>query len=263
VVDAREGATAQQPANEIIRILAMSLSNRTIALLAQPFEGGGGPSHSVIELIWESAGAFEYLGEGNKLERVLSGLRSLQSGRRAAAGSPALPADQAKLLEVASDLASRLMAANLVDVDELHKALEQDGFAVFEGEVTTVRPSDEPSDRLAAYVEKLFGTRSEFKVAANHYAQATRAFDRRDWEAAMLSFGAHSMPRMTPWQVQRAAQRERRAGAPASGFRIKNFSAMTKRSSFVLSRSSPDGTAPMQGFPPPQTPSYAAILSPL
>jgi hypothetical protein len=166
----------------------MSLSNRTIALLAQPFEGGGGPSHSVVELIWESAGAFEYLGEGNKLERVLGGLRSLQSGRRAAAGSPALPADQAKLMEVASDLASRLMAANLVDVDELHKALEQDGFAVFEGEVTTVRPSDEPSDRLALYVEKLFGTRPEFKVAANHYAQATRAFDRRDWEAANAQF---------------------------------------------------------------------------
>lgn len=166
----------------------MSLSNRTIALLAQPFEGGGGPSHAVIDLIWESAGAYEYLGEGNKLERVLGGLRSLQSGRRATAGSEALPADQAKLQEVASDLASRLMAANLVDVDDLHKALEREGFAVFEGEVTTVRPADAPSDRLATYVEKLFGTRSEFQVAANHYAQATRAFDRRDWEAANAQF---------------------------------------------------------------------------
>jgi len=166
----------------------MSLSSRTLALLAQPFEGGDGPSHAVIELIWESAGAYEYLEEGNKLERVLGGLRSLQSGRRSTAGSQALPADQAKLQEVASDLASRLMAANLVDVNELHKALEQDGFAVFEGEVTTVRPADAPSDRLAAYVEKLFGARSEFQVAANHYAQATRAFDRRDWEAANAQF---------------------------------------------------------------------------
>lgn len=166
----------------------MKLSNRTIALLSQPFEGGGGPSHSVIELIWEGAGAFEYLGEGNKLERVLNGLRGLQSGRRSSPGRPSLPPDEDKLREVVADLATRLMARDEVDLDELHRALTDDGFAVFEGDVSPVKPADQPADRLAQYVQDLFGSRTDLKVAANHYAQATRAFDREDWEAANGQF---------------------------------------------------------------------------
>lgn len=166
----------------------MKLSNRTIALLSQPFEGGGGPSHSVIELIWEGAGAFDYLGEGNKLERVLTGLRHLQSGRRRTDGLDALPPDEDKLREVVAELATRLMAQELVDVDHLHRALTDDGFAVFEGDVSPVKPADQPADRLAQYVQDLFESRSDLKVAANHYAQATRAFDREDWEAANSQF---------------------------------------------------------------------------
>lgn len=166
----------------------MKLSNRTIALLSQPFEGGGGPSHSVIELIWEGAGASGYLGEGNKLERVLGGLRSLQSGRRPDAGQPGLSPDEDKLREVVADLATRLMTQEQVDVDELHRALTDDGFAVFEGDVSPVKPADQPADRLAQYVQDLFGSRADLKVAANHYAQATRAFDREDWEAANSQF---------------------------------------------------------------------------
>jgi hypothetical protein len=34
----------------------------------------------------------------------------------------------------------------------------------------------------------LFGERSELDVARNHYAQANRAFDRGDWEAANAQF---------------------------------------------------------------------------
>jgi hypothetical protein len=166
----------------------MTLSNRTIALLSQPFEGGDGPSHSVVELIWESAGAFEYLGEGNKLERVLGGLRSLQVGRRAKKDSPALPPDEDKLRQVVADLATRLMARDCVDVNELHRVLTDDGFAVFEGDVSAVKAADQPADRLAQYVEDLFESRSALSVAANHYAQATRAFDREDWEAANAQF---------------------------------------------------------------------------
>jgi len=75
----------------------MTLSNRTIALLAEPFDGGDGPSHATIDVIWTSAGAYEYLSDGNKMARVLTGLRSLQRGRRAGADGPALPPDSEKL----------------------------------------------------------------------------------------------------------------------------------------------------------------------
>jgi hypothetical protein len=166
----------------------MTLSNRTIALLSQPFEGGGGPSHSVVELIWEGAAASDYLGEGSKLERVLGGLRSLQVGRKATVDSPALPPDEDKLRQVVAELATRLMAQDFVDVEELHRVLTDDGFAVFEGDVSAVKPADQPADRLAQYVEDLFESRTALSVAANHYAQATRAFDREDWEAANAQF---------------------------------------------------------------------------
>jgi hypothetical protein len=166
----------------------MTLSNRTTALLSQLFEGGGGPSHSVVELIWEGAGASDYLGEGNKLERVLGGLRSLQIGRKATVDSPALPPDEDELRQVVAELATRPMAQDFVDVEELHRVLTDDGFAVFEGDVSAVKPADQPADRLAQYVEDLFESRTALSVAANHYAQATRAFDREDWEAANAQF---------------------------------------------------------------------------
>jgi hypothetical protein len=103
----------------------VALSNRTIAALAQPFEGGGGPSHSAIELIWTSADAADYVGEGNKLERVMGGLRALRDGRRAAAGEPGLDADHEKLGAVASLLATRLVAAGLIAADTVEEALEE------------------------------------------------------------------------------------------------------------------------------------------
>lgn len=102
------------------------LSHRTIAALAQPFEGGGGPSHSTIQLIWTSADAAEYLGEGNKLDRVLGGLRALRDGRRRAPGQRALPPDHEKLQSVASDLATRLVAARLVDAELVVDALQEE-----------------------------------------------------------------------------------------------------------------------------------------
>ena len=57
----------------------MSLSSRTIAPLAKPFEGGMVPSHATVEMIWTEAGAENYLpDEGNKVQRVLGGLKALQ-----------------------------------------------------------------------------------------------------------------------------------------------------------------------------------------
>jgi predicted nucleotide-binding protein len=105
---------------------SMSLSNRTIAALAQPFEGGGGPSHSTIQLIWTSAGAADYLGDGNKLDRVLGGLRALRDGRRPAPGQQALPPDHDKLRSVASGLATRLVASGVLDPDKIEEALQDE-----------------------------------------------------------------------------------------------------------------------------------------
>jgi predicted nucleotide-binding protein len=102
----------------------VSLSSQTIAALAKPFHGGEGPSHSTIQLIWTSAGAEEYLGEGNKLDRVLGGLRALKDGRRAQQGAAALRPDHEKLRIVASELATTLLAHSLVDEQSIAEALE-------------------------------------------------------------------------------------------------------------------------------------------
>jgi hypothetical protein len=166
----------------------MALSNRTLALLAQPFEGGGGPSHSTIELIWTSADALEYLPpEGNKLSRVLGGLRALQRGARAEPGKAPLVADDEKLRLVTGNVAARLMASGLVGADPLEAALARDGFQL-DDNLTAVRPPDEPADRLATHVLGLFGEHLELEVARNHYEQANRAFDRGDWESANAQF---------------------------------------------------------------------------
>lgn len=163
----------------------MGLSNRTLALLARSFEGGEGLSHATIELIWTSADAIDYLPvEGNKLNRVLGGLRALQRGVEARGWDTALEPDEEKLRLVAGDLSARLMASRLIDPEELEATLARDGFALDDDDLTTVRPPDEPADRLAAHVTALFGERPELHVARNHYEQASRAFDRGDWEAA-------------------------------------------------------------------------------
>ena len=164
------------------------ISTRTIALLAAPFEGGNGPTGGAIELIWSGAGALEYLGEGNKLERVLGGLQALQSGKPVSAGRPPLAPDETKLRMVIAELAPRLMAEGRVDTQALDEALREDGFAVFDGDVSATPPADQPVDRLAQYVEDLFGKRPELEIAANHYEQASRAFERNDWEAANAQF---------------------------------------------------------------------------
>ena len=167
----------------------MGLSNRTLALLAKPFEGGEGPSHSTIELVWTSADAFAYLPqEGNKLDRVLGGLRALQRGIPAGAGGVALPVDEEKLRLVAGDLSARLMASGAADADALEAAFSRDGFHLAADDLSAVRPSDEPADRLATHVLALFGERNELDIARNHYEQASRAFDRGDWEAANAQF---------------------------------------------------------------------------
>jgi hypothetical protein len=166
----------------------VALSNRTLALLARPFEGGTGPSHATIELIWTSADAFDYLPtEGNKLERVLGGLRALQLGGRSADGRTLEP-DEARLRHVTAALSARLMAVGLVDPDALEAALARDALALRDDDLAPVRPPDEPADRLAEHVLGLFGGNDELDVARNHYEQASRAFDRGDWEAANGQF---------------------------------------------------------------------------
>lgn len=165
----------------------MAISNRTVALLAAPFQGGGGPSHGQLDLIWTSADAADYLpDEGNKLERVLQGLRNLRDG--GAAGTRPLLPDHARLRVVVGDLATRLMVHGQVNADELDASLANDGLAVVEGQVAAVRPVDEPADRLAEYVAEVFGDRDDLSVARRHFEQANRAFNRGDWEAANAQF---------------------------------------------------------------------------
>jgi hypothetical protein len=168
----------------------VALSHRTLALLARPFEHGSGPTHSTIELIWTTADAFEYLPSEdlNKVNRVLSGLRTLSNGGRPQAGAPELRPDQEKLRLVVGDLAARLLAANLLDSDEFDGALANDGFDLRGGALAPSRLSSAPADRLTDYVTDLLAGRSDFEIAARHYEQANRAFDRGDWEAGNAQF---------------------------------------------------------------------------
>ena len=94
-------------------------------LLSRPFEGGGGPSHSTIDLVFELAGAGEYVpSEGNKLARVIAGLRALRDGREATGDSRGLPADPALFRAVVDELGARLVEDKLIPRRELEKALE-------------------------------------------------------------------------------------------------------------------------------------------
>lgn len=182
-----------QPSLPVVRQnrRTVALSNRTLALLAKPFEGGGGPSHSTISLIWSSAGADDYLipeEEANKLNRVLSGLRTLAHGRRRRGGQPALEPDEDMLNFVVADLATRLMLTGLVDEEELEAALNRDGVRLDGNALKPVRPVDEPADQIANLLDDMFGTRSDLDDARNHFEQAERAFDRGDWEAANAQY---------------------------------------------------------------------------
>jgi hypothetical protein len=106
----------------------VTLSGRTIARLAKPFDGGSGPSHSSIERIWTGEDASDYLPEeGNKANRVMGGLRALRDGRRASGGMPALPPDAAKLERVAAELAQTLLVQGLVADDDVADALDAPG----------------------------------------------------------------------------------------------------------------------------------------
>ncbi len=165
------------------------VSNRTLALLAAPFQGGDGPSHGTLELIWTAADAFDYLpSEGNKLERVLGGLRGLRDGLPGTLRGEGLPAAHDNLRTVVADLSTRLMAQELVDVSQLEASLANDGFVVSGHDLAETRPADEPADRLSSYLEEVFGERPELAVARNHYQQANDAFERNHWEAANSQF---------------------------------------------------------------------------
>ena len=104
----------------------MSLSPQTIAVLARPFEGGGGPTHSSIEFIFRLADASEYLGEGSKRDRVFAGLRALRDGRHSSLAEGALPPDHDKLQLVARELAARLIAEGSVQPEDVSGALESE-----------------------------------------------------------------------------------------------------------------------------------------
>lgn len=156
-----------------------------MALIARPFEDGEGPSHGTLELIWAAADAGAYLPvEGNKVHRVLEGLSALQRGAPAAGLAP----DERKLCQVVADLASRLMASGVLDGDRIEAALARDGFVMSEGELNVAAPLDAPTDRLASHLDDLFDAHRGSEIARNHYAQARRAFDRGDWEAANAQF---------------------------------------------------------------------------
>lgn len=169
----------------------MALSSQTLGLLAKPFKDGHGPSHATITLIWTAAGADEYLPseeEGNKLGRVLEGLRALTRGRERSRGRPALPPDDEKLNLVVAELATHLIIDGSTDVDQLTSALSRDGFALSGDELVAVRPTDEPTDRIARHVDELFAGRADLAVARNHFEQANRSFDDGRWEAANAQF---------------------------------------------------------------------------
>jgi hypothetical protein len=133
-------------------------------------------------MIWTEAGADEYLpGEGNKMQRVLGGLKAMQHHAR----DPLYGQQASKQLQqVVSELATRLMVEDAVDASQLDVALAKDG----PGDYAADAHKDEPVDRLAVFLMGLFGDRPTLAVARRHYEQATRAFERDDWEAANAQF---------------------------------------------------------------------------
>jgi hypothetical protein len=80
------------------------------------------------------------------------------------------------------------MAQELIDANQVEASLANDGFMLQGEHLAETRPADEPADRLASYLDEIFGNRAEFAVARNHYEQANEAFDRQHWEAANSQF---------------------------------------------------------------------------
>lgn len=161
----------------------VSLSPRTLGLLSKPFDGGEGPSHDTIDLIFASAGADDVLpADGSKLNRVLAGLKKLQD-QASDLFHPRHSGAEKRLGQVVTELAVLLMEEPHVDADKLEAALAKDGYASESEEA-----KDAPADKLATFLLGLFGDREAFKVARRHYEVATRAFDRDDWEAANSQF---------------------------------------------------------------------------
>lgn len=101
----------------------VNLSGRVIARLAAPFEGGSGPSHSVVDNIWLGEDASAYLPSGgNKADRVRGGLKALRDGRPVGADGPSLPPAPDRLGRVVEELAERLLASGYIketDVPEV------------------------------------------------------------------------------------------------------------------------------------------------
>lgn len=202
----------------------MALSARTLALLSKPFEGGNGPSHGTIELIFAGAGAEACLPtEGNKLQRVLGGLKALQ----AETGDPLNRAAEKQLRQVVSELAVLLMQEAQVDGEKLDAALAKDGLAVYESEA----PKDEPADRLATFLGSLFVDRPTLSVARRHYEQATRAFERGDWEAANSQFRSACDATFDALAHAKDAQPARREAWQGSGWKNRDFSRRTRGTS--------------------------------
>jgi len=171
----------------------MALSNRTIALLADAFFAGAGPSHRTIASVWELNGAGGYLrpeAEANKLDRVLYGLRWLRDGRPSddPPWVPDLPPDEGRLHTGAGELAAAMIDSEAIDTERLADALRADGLVLDGERLVEARPLDGPADEVSAEVSRIFGERPELAVARNHYEQAQRAFDRGEWESANAQF---------------------------------------------------------------------------
>jgi len=166
------------------------LSNKTIAQLAGCFASGQGPSHSTIDLVFTSGDAAEYLAraDGNKMDRVLYGLRYLRDGTPRSGSQGTLPPAPDRLLLVAADLATRLIASGDLDADAIEASFAADGLTLNGERLDGGRVTDEPADRLAEYLIQLFGDRRDLEIARRHYEQAARAFDRADFEAANAQF---------------------------------------------------------------------------
>jgi len=138
--------------------LPMPLSGRTIARLAQPCEGGSGPSHSRIDGLWLAEDVAGYLPEeGNKADRVRNGLNALRDGGVDVAGARLEP-NPIALARVASDLAAMLVAQGLVDEGDVIEALDGPSDPSTRPLSTaTARPSAAPAPAASAPIFVVHG----------------------------------------------------------------------------------------------------------
>lgn len=153
---------------------AAVVSPRSIGLIAGFFDGGAGPSHSKIEVIWSSADATDYLpAEGNKSSRVLEGLHALRKGRP----SDGLPADPEKLREVTELLLWELFPDGGVNNPRLRLALEQDGLHFSEGLPGIGLTSEDPAPLKAVHESPDAPERDHTAVFLVHGHDARRLRD--------------------------------------------------------------------------------------